>query len=92
MGVCELERCGKEFLRVHEGHMACSKVHSEEVRRSRGEARRTNPGERLDGDAQLAALRRTELDIAREAEAAGRRLLGPEASHALWLSVLGVAA
>jgi hypothetical protein len=92
MGVCALERCGKEFLRIHEGHLACCKAHSEEVRSLKKERRGANPGERLDGDAQLAALKRTELEVAKKAEAAGRRMLSPEASHALWLRVLEVAA
>lgn len=93
MGTCALPGCGKEFLRIHEAHVACSKAHSEELRKLSGPSeRRTNPGERLDGDAQLAALKRTELELAKKAEAAGRRMLSPEANHALWLRVLEVAA
>lgn len=92
-GTCALPGCGKEFLRIHEAHVACSKAHSEDLRKLNAPPeRRTNPGERLDGDAQLAALKRTEREVAEKAEAAGRRMLSPEESHALWLRVLEVAA
>lgn len=92
MGECALPGCGAEFLRVHEGHLACCKEHSAELRALKGPSeRRTNPGERLDGDAQLAALKRTEREAAEKADAAGRVMLSPEASHALWLRVLEVA-
>jgi hypothetical protein len=82
---CALKECGAEFVSQGVTHRYCCPRHADVAR-----AGDTDDAERARQAAEMAPLAREEEAVRLATEAVP--MLSPEASHALWLRCLGVAA